>query len=1045
MRRARTRIAEEAVRRTGDLDLGGLDLTQLPPELFELRHLRRLNLGTDIGPEREKEAFWQVGGVIGRTNKIDNGQLGAIGLLSNLEALAVGGSQLGKLESLVDLKHLSWLDCSHTPVSDLRPLSGLTTLQFLNCSHTPVSDLGPLSGLTALQMLDCSYTRVTELGPLSGLAALQQLNCRRTQVSNLRPLSGLTALQQLDCRNTWVTELGPLSGLTALQMLDCSYTRVTELGPLSGLAALQQLYCRGTQVSDLGPLSGLIALRILNCSRTQVTELGPLSGLIALQMLDCSGCWLTSMPEQVLQKPFLRELVLFDCRISGVPAEVLSQEPYDDCLASLRAHFDDLAAGMTSLLDVKLLVLGNGGAGKTQLCRRLQGEPFDRDWNSTHGVQVTSIPLCAADGGEAARLHIWDFGGQDIYHGTHALFVRTLAVFLLVWAKDTENADEYEHGGICFRNHPLQYWMEYVQHQADADSPVLIVQTKCDKPGDGIPRSPVAAECLEAFRYRPQELRYSAATDRGRAALDEALRDAVAWLREPGRLGLPEIGAGRMRVQRRLEAMRDADAALPSGQRRHRTLGQDEFRLLCEQEGGISSPEHLLNYLNNAGVVFYRRGLFDGRIVLDQTWALDAIYAVFQREKCYRPLQRWHGRFTRPDLELLVWQDYGIEEQKLFLSMMRSCGICFVHRQHGGRGGDETEYVAPDLLPKRQAVQAELDEKWPADQPPKTVTFEYPLLHPGLMREVIARIGGEAGVNALYWRGGVCVYEATTRSRALIEQEMSGTWQGRIHLRTQGGQAEVLLQRLVERIEEAQTRIGLRPTDVKHSSARHRMEDVGPVPGGKVTGMAEANLDFRQPPVAESEWLVSYAWGDATPEGRAREAVVDELCAEAERRGIRIQRDRTTLGLGERISKFMRRIGQGNRVFVVLSDKYLKSPYCMFELHELWRTSKGEAEAFLQRTRIYCLPDVQFSKMVDRLHYAEFWEREHGRLEACIKTKFHLMGPRDFDECLLVRKFYQEVSEILGELADIVRPRTLEELKSYGFDDAPSEMPPVTS
>ncbi len=45
---ARQRIAEEAEARTGFLDLGGLGLTALPPELFRLRHLRTLNLGAGI-------------------------------------------------------------------------------------------------------------------------------------------------------------------------------------------------------------------------------------------------------------------------------------------------------------------------------------------------------------------------------------------------------------------------------------------------------------------------------------------------------------------------------------------------------------------------------------------------------------------------------------------------------------------------------------------------------------------------------------------------------------------------------------------------------------------------------------------------------------------------------------------------------------------------------------------------------------------------------------------------------------------------------------
>jgi len=39
------RIACEAEARTGALDLGMLELTELPKELFALAHLRELNLG----------------------------------------------------------------------------------------------------------------------------------------------------------------------------------------------------------------------------------------------------------------------------------------------------------------------------------------------------------------------------------------------------------------------------------------------------------------------------------------------------------------------------------------------------------------------------------------------------------------------------------------------------------------------------------------------------------------------------------------------------------------------------------------------------------------------------------------------------------------------------------------------------------------------------------------------------------------------------------------------------------------------------------------
>ena len=87
---------------------------------------------------------------------------------------------------------------------------------------------------------------------------------------------------------------------------------------------------------------------------------------------------------------------------------------------------------------------------------------------------------------EEALLHLWDFGGQDLYHGTHALFMRTRSLFILVWTPQSENTREYEYGGMTFRNHPLAYWLEYLRHLSGMDSPVLIVQNMCDRPEDEV-------------------------------------------------------------------------------------------------------------------------------------------------------------------------------------------------------------------------------------------------------------------------------------------------------------------------------------------------------------------------------------------------------------------------------------------------------------------------------------------------------------------------------------------------------------------------------
>lgn len=140
-------------------------------------------------------------------------------------------------------------------------------------------------------------------------------------------------------------------------------------------------------------------------------------------------------------------------------------------------------------------------------------------------------------------------------------------------------------------------------------------------------------------------------------------------------------------------------------------------------------------------------------------------------------------------------------------------------------------------------------------------------------------------------------------------------------------QAPLLLVRLVELVQYEQQRLGIVPDSV--SGLPLRAETAGPLRAGKefgagtldITGalstklapatlsatgeVREAALTFVQEPAPRPKYFVSYAWKDNTPEGRKREAIVDQLCTAAEQKGITILRDKNVLGLGERISKFM--------------------------------------------------------------------------------------------------------------------------------------------
>jgi hypothetical protein len=72
------------------------------------------------------------------------------------------------------------------------------------------------------------------------------------------------------------------------------------------------------------------------------------------------------------------------------------------------------------LRELKLIVVGRGGAGKTSLIKRLKGDPFDPQEGETHGVNIRDLELACADGPVQAR--VGDFGGQHVLHAMHEFF-----------------------------------------------------------------------------------------------------------------------------------------------------------------------------------------------------------------------------------------------------------------------------------------------------------------------------------------------------------------------------------------------------------------------------------------------------------------------------------------------------------------------------------------------------------------------------------------------------------------------------------------------
>ena len=724
---------------------------------------------------------------VARTGKLDLGSLGLKDLpeelfeLQDLKQLHLGSAVRDAAEIWVNSENNYY---SNDIGENLAKLKKLPNLVDLSLENSYLSSVLPLSSLTYLRSLDFQNTNISDLTPLTGMTQLQSLDFRFTQVSDLTPLAGMTQLQSLDFRFTQVSDLTPLAGMTQLQSLNCGGTQISKLTPLAGLTQLQSLYCWNTQVSDLTPLAGMTGLKEIRLTDTKIE----------------------TIPEWLVRLPHLEKLSISSPNVRGIPAEILTKAWNDNCLDRLRAHFDDLAKGVERFTDVKMIVIGNGQIGKTKICQRLSINDYDPCVESTHGIVVRPVEKWSLDDvpgrkGEHARLNLWDFGGQDLYHGTHTLFLNSRSIFMIVWTPESEESESHTFDDMSFPNHKLPYWLENVRHAAGTDQPVIIVQNQCDTGEEEEQLPEIDKELLDSFKHK-KICQYSALNNRNRASLNNIISEAIAanWRR----YGKSEIGKGRMRVIREIEKLRKTKT-----DGKNRTITRKKFDAFCNKKGDVSSPEMLLEFLNDTGILIYRPNLFKGEIIIDQNWALEAVYSVFDRKKSYDLLKRMGGKFKRTDLQTMVWQSYTVPEQELFLSWMVSCGNCFIYSEGDRYKGTETEYMAPELLPEINAQEG-LFGVWGMFKNDTIHGFDValPFLHPGLIQSLICKVGELAQNNATYAKTGLCFKDFKTKSLCRIEQvkdEDKTRHSGRLQVRTRAGEASQLLALMRQWLEDILT------------------------------------------------------------------------------------------------------------------------------------------------------------------------------------------------------------------------------------------------
>ena len=514
-------------------------------------------------------------------------------------------------------------------------------------------------------------------------------------------------------------EIGQLTNLSRLSLYSNQLTTLPkEIGQLTNLSELylhfNQLTTLPKEIGQLTNLSGLyLGSNQLTTLPKEIGQLANLSGLY----LDSNQ--LTMLPAVIGQLTNLSELYLFGNPVP-IPSKILASRNAKEILDF---YFRVQDPNETEpLYEAKFLIVGEGGAGKTSLAKKIEDEDYELqpDEESTQGIHVIQWQFTLPTGQEFC-VNIWDFGGQEIYHETHQFFLTERSLYALVADTRKENTHLY-------------YWLKVVELLSD-NSPVLIIKNEKQNRECQVNERQLRGE----FTNLKEILATNLDTNRGLAEIKKTIQDHI--------IKLPHFGTNFPKLWVRVRA------ALENYSRNY--ISVEEYYQLCK-DNKLSDRQEMLSlsrYLHDLGVClhFQNDSLLKYTVILKPEWGTTAVYKVLDNNT----VKNNRGYFTQNNLAD-IWKEvkYADKRDEL-LHLMKRFKLCY---EIPGSPGN---YIAPQLLSANQFVYS-----W--DESNNLILrYTYEFMPRGILTRFIVEMHGYIEQQKLVWKTGVVLSKDQTRAEVI--------------------------------------------------------------------------------------------------------------------------------------------------------------------------------------------------------------------------------------------------------------------------------------